>query len=283
MAAMAPSAAARTATEPKRRALSSVSNSLTVLEFLIEVDEAGVSEIARHVGVTVGTSHRLLATLVATGWAEQNPSNRKYRPSQKVVRLARKMRLTISPREIAHSHLVQLAARVHETGNLAILQNSQILYVDKVTSDQPFGVEARIGSRLPAYCTALGKTLLADLDGPELDEYIGVLARTRAAKQLPTPPSATAFRAELRRTRTDGYALDLGEYLPDVFCVAAPITGSEGRAVAAFSVSAPKSRFEVNRKKLIEAVQDAAAKLSAELADLGFGNAARELASPELS
>src|SRR6266581_1317930 len=102
---MAQSAAARKRAEPKRRALSSVSNSLAVLELLIEAGEAGVSEVARHVGVTVGTSHRLLATLVATGWAEQNPSNRKYRPSQKVIRLARKMRQTISARGIAHQHL----------------------------------------------------------------------------------------------------------------------------------------------------------------------------------
>src|SRR3954451_19277391 len=90
---------------PPKRGLSSVSKSLAVLEYLIESGEAGVSEIARHVGVTVGTSHRLVATLVLTGWAEQNPDTRRYRPSQKVVRLAHKIRKTISAREIAHEHL----------------------------------------------------------------------------------------------------------------------------------------------------------------------------------
>src|SRR5262249_9436054 len=115
--------------------LSSVANSLAVLEFLIESNEAGVSEIARHVDVTVGTSHRLVATLVATGWAEQNTANRKYRPSHKVVMLAQQIRKTLNTRDIAHRHLAELVEAVHETGNLAILLDSRILYVDKVTSD----------------------------------------------------------------------------------------------------------------------------------------------------
>lgn len=279
---MPPVSANKQSARAKRTALSSVSNSLAVLEFLIESGEAGVSEIARHVGVTVGTSHRLVATLVATGWAEQNPGNRKYQPSHKVVTLAQRLRTRLNTREIAHRHLVELVEAVHETGNLAILTESKILYVDKVTSDQPFGIEARIGSRLPAYCTALGKTLVANLPDDEVDEYLKLVETVRSSGQKPRPRAAGVLRTELRKARSNGYALDAGEYLPDVYCVAAPISGVGSNVVAAISVSVPRSRFEPGSARFVEAVGTTAAAMSEELARLGLGETALEFAVPEL-
>jgi DNA-binding IclR family transcriptional regulator len=261
-----------------RRGLNSVTNAFSVLEYLVEAGEAGVSEIARRVGVTVGTAHRLVGTLVEIGWAEQNPDNRKYRPSQRLVAIAHRMRKTLSAREIAHEQLTSLVQAVHETGNLAIFSDRQVLYVDKVTSDQPFGLEARIGSRLPAFCTALGKVLVASLDDSALDDYLALLQTLRRGKQRPMPPPAAAFRQELRRTRERGYALDAGEYLPDVYCAAAPVRASGGRVVAAMSVSAPRSRFEANSDRFVREVCHAAATLSDTLQDLGLGNQAMDFA-----
>jgi DNA-binding IclR family transcriptional regulator len=252
-----------------------------VLEYLIESGEAGVSDIARHVGVTVGTSHRLVATLVVTGWAEQNPENRKYRPSQKVVRLAHKMRKTISARDIAHEHLERLVRSIHETGNIAVLSDRRVLYVDKVTSDQPFGIEARVGSRLPAYCTALGKVLVAGLEPEGIDAYLALLKELREERVKPAPPSPTSFRTTVEKARKQGYALDNGEYLPDVYCVAAPIRGSNGHVVAAISVSAPKSRFEANRDALVGDVQQTAETISGRLQDLGIADSAVDFVAPE--
>jgi DNA-binding IclR family transcriptional regulator len=267
---------AKAGAQPPRRGLSSVTNALSVLAYLVEADEAGVSEIARHVGVTVGTAHRLVATLVATGFAEQNPNNRRYRPTQKLVAMAQKMRNTISPREIAHRHLTELVSRVHETGNLAILDQSLVLYVDKVTSEQPFGIEARVGSRLPAYCTALGKVLVANLDEAGKAKYLKTL---RKRDQAPVPPPVGAFRAEIEEARANGFALDLGEYLPDIYCVAAPVRGKDG-VVAAMSVSVPRSRFEKNREQLVDELKKAAGSLSETLQDLGLPDAPHEFAAP---
>ena len=265
-----------------RRGLNSVTNAFSVLEYLVEAGEAGVSEIARRVGVTVGTAHRLVATLVEIGWAEQNPDNRRYRPSQRLVAMAHRMRKTLNARELAHEQLTSLVQAVHETGNLAIFSDRQVLYVDKVTSDQPFGLEARIGSRLPAFCTALGKVLVASLDDAALDDYLALLETVRRGKQPPTPPPAAAFRQELRRTRDRGYALDQGEYLPDVYCAAAPVRATGGRVVAAMSVSAPRSRFETNSDRLVREVCDAAAALSDTLQDLGLGEQSMDFAVLEL-
>jgi DNA-binding IclR family transcriptional regulator len=266
----------------EKRGLSSVSKSLAVLEYLIESEEAGVSEIARHVGVTVGTSHRLVATLVLTGWAEQNPDNRRYRPSQKVVRLAHKIRKTISARDIAHEHLDRLVRAMHETGNIGVFSDRRVLYVDKVTSDQPFGIEARIGSRLPAFCTALGKVLVAGLDDEGVESYLDLLDELRKERNKPVPPSRTAFLTLIGKVRKQGYAIDIGEYLPDVYCVAAPIHGSGGQVVAAMSVSAPRSRFETSRDKLIRDICAATTSLSERLEALGIAESSLDFVAPDV-
>lgn len=258
--------------DDSRRGLSSVTNAFSVLEYLVAAGEAGVSEIARHVGVTVGTSHRLVGTLVSTGWAEQNPDNRRYRPSQKLVTMGQQMRKALSAREIAHEQLASLVRAVHETGNLAILSDHQVLYVDKVTSDQPFGLEAKIGSRLPAFCTALGKVLVASLESDELDDYMAMLRKLRRSGRAPAPAAEADLRSELEHTLARGYALDEGEYLPDVWCAASAVRGGDdAHVVAAMSVSAPRSRFEANREQLIEEVCSAAGALSGRLQALGVG------------
>jgi DNA-binding IclR family transcriptional regulator len=253
-----------------RRSLSSVTNALRVLEYLVDAGEAGVSEIARHAGVTVGTAHRLVATLVATGFAEQNRENRRYRPSQKLVALAQRTRRTLSARDIAHEHLVELVRAVHETGNLAILSDQMVLYVDKVTSDQPFGIEARIGSRLPAYCTALGKVLVAGLHDQGLAEYLALLKGLRRKRDTPSVPTQATFRTMIQLTRERGYALDQGEYLPDVFCAAAPVVDAEFRVIAAMSISAPRSRFQTDRDRFVHQVQKSATELSEAFQELGL-------------
>jgi DNA-binding IclR family transcriptional regulator len=261
----------------QRRSLSSVSNALAVVDYLADVGEAGVSDISRQIDVTVGTAHRLVTTLVAAGYAEQNRDNRRYRLSVRLATIGRKVRLTLNASEIAHRCLIELVGRVHETGNLAVLSDGEVLYVDKALSDQPFAIDARVGSRLPTYCIALGKVLVASLDD---DEFAGQIERVRSSGKsgvVPTPPKVEDFIAEIERAKTDGYALDLGGYLPDVCCVAAPVRGADGTVVAAMSVSVPRSRFRGKRGYLIKETQTVAAALSEEFREVGIPEHAREL------
>src|SRR5690606_1476603 len=139
----------------------------------------------------------------------------------KLLTLADRMRVKERVREVVHPHLVQLARRANETANLAVLRDDRVLYIDKVISEQPFGVEARVGSRLPAYCTALGKVLLASLDEPELARYLRRLPELAEEERDPPPPPATRLRREVARVARTGVAEDHGEYLPYVYCVAA--------------------------------------------------------------
>jgi DNA-binding IclR family transcriptional regulator len=253
-----------------RPMLNSVANALRVLEYLIETGEARVSEIGRELDVTVGTAHRLVGTLVGSGFAEQNASNRRYRPSLKLLVLANRMRTRLGIQDLTHGRLQELTDATHETSNLGILDSDRVLYVDKVFSSQVFGIEAKVGTRLPAYSTALGKVLIAYQDEAVREGYLERIASSRVADSEHPPPDAEAFRKELATALDRGFAEDRGEYLPDVFCVAAPVRNGQGNAIAAVSVSAPRSRFKTGRDEFIVEVKRIADALSGDVRDLGI-------------
>lgn len=253
-----------------RPMLSSVANALRVLEYLIETGEARVSEIGRELNVTVGTAHRLVGTLVGSGFAEQNSTNRRYRPSLKLLVLANKMRSRLGIRDLTHNRLEELTEATHETANLGILDSDRVLYVDKVFSDQVFGIEAKVGTRLPAYSTALGKVLIAYQDESAREDYLARIAAALGTDGEHPPPDPAALRKELTAAMQRGYAEDPGEYLPDVFCVAAPVKNARGNAIAAVSISAPRSRYKAGRDGFILEVKRTADALSDDVQNLGI-------------
>jgi IclR family acetate operon transcriptional repressor len=246
--------------------LNSAANALRALECLVERGDVGVSEIARHLGVTVGTGHRILVTLVEMGFAEQNPETRRYRPSGKVLSLAQQMRGRVNVRDRVHLHLVELVQAVRESAHLAVLDEGLVLYVDKVASDQTFGIEFRVGSRLPAHSTALGKALLAFDDDVDLDT---IIKAGEATDHVDAPVDRKRLERSLRTVRGDGVAEDRGEFMSDVRCVAAPIRGRGGHVVAAIDIAAPRSRFDQVREQLRAEVQRSAERISEELRQLG--------------
>lgn len=246
--------------------LNSAANALRALECLVERGDVGVSEVSRHLDVTVGTGHRILVTLVEMGFAEQNPDTRRYRPSAKVLTLAQQMRGRVNVRDRVHLHLVELVQVVRESAHLAVLDEGLVLYIDKVASDQPFGIEFRVGSRLPAHSTALGKALVAFDDDIDLDMIVKSGA---AADQVGRPIDRSRLEKSLRSVRSDGVAEDRGELMSDVRCVAAPIRGRHGHVVAAIDISAPRSRFDSARKQLRAEVQQSAERITEELRQLG--------------
>jgi DNA-binding IclR family transcriptional regulator len=249
-----------------RLVLSSAANALRALEFLVERGDVGVSEVARHLDVTVGTSHRIVVTLVELGFAEQNPQTRRYRPSAKVLSLAQQMRGRVNVWDRVHLHLVELVQVVRETAHLAVLDEGLALYLDKVASDQPFGIEFRVGSRLPAHATAVGRALLAFDSDVDLETVIKAGA---AVDPTDRPVDRRRLERLLDAARTKGVAEDRGEFMADVCCVAAPIRGRHGTVVAAIDISAPRARFDPVREQLRTEVQRSAERISEELRQLG--------------
>lgn len=256
--------------EPKRGGLvlSSAANSLRVLELLAQKGEIGVTDIARELDFTVGTAFRLVSTLVDAGFAQQSSTNKKYGPGLKVLELANMIRSRANFIELAHPHLEMLMSETNETVNLGVLHGDDVAYVDRVVGRQQLIMEVRIGSRVPAYCTALGKTLLAHVDPQFREAYLARLPYLPASDGT-APPPRHRLAQELEDVVKAGVGYDRGELSPDVVCVAAPILDADGRALAAVSVSGPRHRMEKYLPDLTIRVRSTAADLSDLLQRIG--------------
>lgn len=243
--------------------LSSVANSLRVLVTLVNHGEIGVSDIGRELDLTGGTVFRLLSTLCEAGFAEQNPENRKYRPGPQVLELANTIRSRTSFIDVAHGELETLMNQSGETVNLGVLRGDSVVYVDRVVGTQhQLVMEVRVGSAIPAYCSAMGKSLLAYADPQVQQDYMDRLPKIVTTEGTTPPPSSDTFTKELDLVVASGHSEDHGEYSPDIACVAAPVLDSLGRAIAAVSISGPRHRIETRRADLIPLVREGGKRLS---------------------
>src|SRR6187401_2173424 len=138
--------------------------------------ELGISELARVLGLTRSTSHRYVATLAPLGYLQQNPQSRKYRLGPRVLDLGFSAINSMELRQIAADHLQQLSDETGHTVNMAILDGADIVYIERCRSSQPgqrdIDLDLHVGSRLPAYCTSLGKAMLAFLPDEERDAAV---------------------------------------------------------------------------------------------------------------
>jgi IclR family pca regulon transcriptional regulator len=206
----------------------------------------GIADIADELGMSRSTTHRYVITLVALGYLEQGAS-RKYRLGLRVTDLGMAALNATGLQEHAHSHLVELRRSTSYTASLAVLEGTEILYVDRVRSFRRgrglLDPNVQAGSRLPAHCTAMGKLLLAYLPEPDQRE---LLATMRLTKRGPNTITAKrALRDELQRIAGDGFAVDDQELAPDLFAIAAPVRDATRDVVAALSLSATSSTISL--------------------------------------
>lgn len=217
-----------------------VDKALTLLMSLAEQQrEIGVSELARRTQLTKSTAFRLLGILHRNKVVERVGSN--YRIGTHLFDIgSRAYAATALLQECLLPYLADLYELTHETVHLAVLHDTEIVYVDKIHGHRAARSPAKVGARMPAYCTGVGKALLAfDHDAAELAISQGLFRRTEYTLTDPA-----LFRGELRRIRQSGIAYDRQEAAPGLACVAVPIMGSLGRPVAALSVAGADHRFD---------------------------------------
>ncbi|PYR02726.1 MAG: IclR family transcriptional regulator [Acidobacteria bacterium] len=233
--------AAATVPGPGRYTVDAAAKALELLStFSFHERRLSLSELAARTGIPRATAFRLLSTLEAARFVTK--AGGEYQLGLKCFMLGNVVAADLDLREIARPHLVALRDVTRETTQIAILDHWQVVYLERVPSPQPVGImRARTGAILPAYCTALGKTLLAY----EPREAVAAWAATQAFAAL-TPHTITSARRllkELRATRERGYGIDEQERELGVRCVAAPVRNHEGRIVAAISVAGPTERM----------------------------------------
>ncbi|MCX4660406.1 IclR family transcriptional regulator [Streptomyces uncialis] len=212
-----------------------VDRALSILPLLAE-GPADLGKVANRLGVHKSTALRLLRTLHEHGLVYRQ-SDQRYRLGARLFALAQEAVENLDVREIAHPHLVALNEKIGHTVHLAVHEENEVLYIDKVESRYPVRMYSRIGKPVALTVAAVAKLLLSDL--PENE-------RRAIAEKLDYPmytarstPSAAAFLRELAAVREQGWATDLGGHEESINCVGAPVRGADGRVVAAMSVSAP--------------------------------------------
>lgn len=212
-----------------------VDRALSILPLLAE-GPADLGRVAERLGVHKSTALRLLRTLHEHGLVYRQ-SDQRYRLGARLFALAQEAVENLDIREIAHPHLVRLNEECGHTVHLAVHEDNEVLYIDKVESRYPVRMYSRIGKPVAITVAAVAKLLLADL--PEAE-------RRALAERLDYPMytarstlNAAAFLQELAAVRAQGWATDLGGHEESINCVGAPIRGADGRVVAAMSVSAP--------------------------------------------
>ncbi len=231
----------------QRGGVQSVERALQLLETLATTPEGlGVSALGQATGLAPATIHRLLATLVARGYARQDPDTRRYGLGSGLIRLGNTAGGFIGA--WLRPYLAELVDISGETANLAVLEGGYATYVAQAPSRHRVRMFTEVGNRLPPHSNAVGKVLLAYRPRGDVERILerhGLPARTPR-----TITDQRMFFAELDRVVEQGYAVDTGEEEEGVGCLAVPVRGPTG-AVAAMSVSGPAERLDRSRRERI--------------------------------
>ncbi len=243
----------------------SIVRALNLLEALGDSrGEVGIAELSKRLGLHVSTAHRLLATLVARGYARQNPESARYALGAKAFHLAGSYLGQTDLGRVVRPALERLSQETGETANLVILDRREALYLDKVESPQSLRIFSRIGRRAPLHCTAAGKVLLAPRTRAEVDALLGRGPLERLTRHTVT--AVSQVRRELEKVREQGFALDREECELGACCIAVPLRNALGSVEAALSISAPTMRLTPRRlEELIPVVLRAGEEVSAQM------------------
>ena len=265
--------------EPKSRpgdlnpknTVQSLAKGFRVLQaFTAEEPELKLSEVARRAGLDNGTAFRLLETLVMLGYLERFLETKQYRLTLKPLDLGFNAIARMDLRTIAQPELRTLVGEVREAASVGILDRDEVVYIERYQEGQTrLGVDIRVGSRLPAYCTAIGHSILAFLPRAETRRILGLTRRVKVNDH--TPVTLEQIEGKLEEARAAGYAISDSEYIAGLRVLSAPILGADGFAMAALSVAAPSPRMSIREFVALTAgpVTASAAKIAHALSAAG--------------
>lgn len=234
---------------------------LDILDFIAgSKTECGLAEITHAVELPKSTVHRLLMVMERHRLVERNLESEKYRLGLRLFELRSRAISKIDLTQLARPILEQLVAETGETAHLGVLREGEVISLHNVQSPHTLR-PSTVGRRIPAYCTSLGKAMLAGLPEHEFDSY---LASHRFPRRTPkTICDLSHLKAEIRRIRTRGYSTDNEEFERGLKCIGAPVRDYTGNVIAALSVAGPISRVGGKHTKTIRvAIIKAASALS---------------------
>ncbi len=237
-----------------------------ILELLSDGTPRSLQELSAAIDLSTSTTFRQLATLVEYRYVERDEPTNQYRLGLACLELARAYYDANDLRGVSLPEFERLRNETNETVHLAVLDQMEVVYIEKLQGLHPIGLMgSRVGGRAPAYCTGVGKVLLAHQSPGVVKQYF--LKRKLQRFTDTTVITSAALISELASIRDQGYALDHGEHEYQVCCVAAPIFDMKGEVIAGISISGPADRMEPieNNKGIIEKATQTAKSISVKL------------------
>jgi IclR family acetate operon transcriptional repressor len=244
-----------------------VQGTFKVLEELAKNGPLPLNELTRRTKISKSTVFRILATLENLGYILRDPA-RAYCVTTALSDLVTSEAITEILRRASMPRMLELRDTFGETVNLGQIVSDKVVYIEVVPSEYALRLHERAGASVYVHASALGKAILGFSDADFARSML-------SGRELPavTPNTITQLDkllGELKRVRERGYAIDREETSPLATCVAAPILGADGSAIAAISISGPSSRFNPRKgAPVIESLMKAGAEVSQQVRKRG--------------
>lgn len=240
--------------------LSSVNNTLKIIDCLGESGALPLVQITEKLGLGKSSVFRMLSTLEQAGYVEKTPKL-EYRLSPKFIELGSKVLNRINPNKIIQEYLIQLRDQFNESTHHGVISaNLNVLVVNKATSERAIRMTSEVGGTLPAYASGMGKAILAFSLDSELEQMIRQHEYFAYTNKTITDPDV--LLQTLHTIKSQGYSMDDEEAEEGLTCYAAPILDNDGKAVSAISISGPTQRMEAQKHEIITAVKQAAQEIA---------------------
>jgi IclR family transcriptional regulator, pca regulon regulatory protein len=260
---------AQTASE-KKQFLQSLERGMAVIQvFSREHPSLTLSEVARLTGITRATARRILLTLERLGHVRSD--GRYFSLTPRVLTLGWAYLSSLNLWEIAQPLMEDLVDQTKESCSAATLDLPDIVYVARVPTRRIMTITLGVGTRLPAHATSMGRVLLADLPEDELEAFLAGTQLQRFTETTITDPAE--LTAALREVRAQGFAFVDEELEIGLRSIAAPVTGRDGRTIAAVNVSAAAARVSIDemRERFLPALLQTTELISASLLSASHG------------
>jgi len=238
--------------------IQSVDRALSILElFTTEKSEWGVSEIARELSLNKSTTFGLISTLEKRRFLEKSDDGQRYRLGFKVVDLSAARLSSFDFIDVAHPILKEIMSQMGETVHLAVYDQGDVFYVDKIEAPNTLKISSFIGKRNPAYCTGVGKCLLAFQDEAEQERVLAGEMKPYTPHTVTDPASLRILLSQVKKTRV---SYDREEFENGLVCIAVPIFNRYREVCAAISVSSPTLRTDTRRLEEFKEILSRAAE-----------------------
>lgn len=250
---------------------SAIGRSIELLESISRhLRPVGVQELALELGLPRQSAHRLVSQLEVLGLISREPGSDRYMVGPRLRSLSLGCISSYQQTSATHEILANLVKEIGETCNVGMLDGNQIVYIDRVECEWPLRVQLRPGSRVPVYCTAIGKLLLAFAESRQRQKILGAVTLVPLTDNTITDPILLDLAFEEIRVRD--FSVNREEDAVGLVAVAVPIRDPAGEVVAGLGLHAPTARMSVERAKgflpkLRNAAEEMAQALFAEFRD----------------